>query len=433
MVRPDQVSLGVLVAAVPRDAVDDAVAVCGVREKRSDGTLPAHVITYLTLALCLFPDDDQVEVATKVTGSLDRWGCWNAVWSVPTSSAITQARKRLGRDLFVELFERICGPVAGAAGPHAQVAALGMARGSFLRRWRLLAIDGFGVDVPDSAANAAEFGYAGSGDNRSAFPKVRVVALAECGTHAVVAAEVDAYRVGEKTLAQRLYPRLRRDELLTADRGFYSWRAWDAAVATGAGLLWRAPTQLELPVVRVLTDGTYLTALIAPTIRGRRRERLLAAARAGADLADINAVPDAFDERGLPVIHLARVIEYDVPDRVGNGTGEVITLITNLLDIDGDDGARADELAAAYHQRWEQETANDQLKTHLRGPGRVLRSRLPDLAYQEIWAYLIVHHTISALIAKASAAADLDPDQISFARTLRLIRRTATGTADIPP
>jgi hypothetical protein len=433
VVRPDQVSLGVLVSAVPRDAVDEAVAVCGVREKRSDAKLPAHVVTYLTLALCLFPDDDYAEVATKVTGSLDRWGCWDAAWTVPTTSAITQARKRLGREVFPELFERTCGPVAGEAGPTAAVVALGTARGSFLRRWRLLAIDGFEIDVPDTKENAAEFGYAGSGDNRSAFPKARVVALAECGTHAFVAAEVDAYCVGEKTLAQRLYPRLRADELLTADRGFYSWQAWDTAVATGAALLWRAPTQLELPVVRVLGDGTYLTALIKPTVRGRRRERLLGAARAGQDLGDVNTVPDAFDERGLPVIHLARVVEYDIPDRVGNGTGELIVLLTSILHPAGNDGARADELAAGYHQRWEEETANDQLKTHLRGPGRVLRSRLPDLAYQEIWAYLIVHHAISALTAKASAAADLDPDSISFVKALRLIRRTATGTADIPP
>jgi hypothetical protein len=433
VVRPDQVSLGVLISAVSRDAVDEAVAVCGVRERRRDGKLPAHVITYLTLALSLFPDDDYTEVATRVTGSLDRWGCWDADWNVPTASAITQARKRLGRDVFPELFERTCGPVAGQAGPTAQAVALGTARGSFLRRWRLLGIDGFEIDVPDSRENAAEFGYAGSGDNRSAFPKARVVALAECGTHAFVAAEVDAYAVGEKTLAQRLYPRLRGDELLTADRGFYSWEAWDTAQATGAALLWRAPTQLELPVLRVLGDGTYLTVLIKPSVRGRRRERLLTAARDGLDLTDINTVPDAFDERGLPVVHLARVIEYDVPDRAGSGTGEVIVLLTTVLDLGGDDGARADELAAAYHERWEQETANDQLKTHLRGPGRVLRSRLPDLAYQEIWAYLIIHHAISALTARASAAADLDPDSISFAKALRLIRRTATGTADIPP
>jgi hypothetical protein len=429
-VRTDQVTLGVLVNAVPRDAVDDAITVCGVREKRSDGKLPAHVVTYLTLALCLFPDDDYEEVATKVTGSLDRWNCWNAAWSVPTASAITQARKRLGRTVFPELFERTCGPVAGPTGVTADVVARGTARGSFLRGWRLLAIDGFEVDVPDSKENAAEFGYAGSGENRSAFPKARVVALAECGTHAFVAAEVDAYRVGEKTLAARLYPRLRGDELLTADRNFYSWTAWDTAQATGAALVWRAPTQLDLPVISVRPDGTYLTALITPTIRGARRERLLAAARAGADLADINAVPDAFDQRGLPVIHLARVIEYDVPDREGNGTGELIVLLSTITHPRD---ARADELAVAYNERWEEETGNDQLKTHLRGPARVLRSRLPDLAHQEIWAYLIVHHAISDLTAKASAAADLDPDRISFTKVLRLIRRTATGTADIPP
>jgi hypothetical protein len=343
----------------------------------------------------------------------------------------------LGRRLFAEVFERCCGPVAGAAGPTAEHGALGTARGAFLRSWRLLAIDGFEVDLPDSKENAAEFGYAGSGENRSAFPKARVVALSECGTHAFLAAEIGSYDTGEKTLAARLYPRLREDELLTADRGFYSWTAWDAASATGAALVWRAPTQLDLPIVRVLPDGTYWTVLIKPTIRGGRRERLIEAARDGLDLADIDTVPEAFDEKGLPVVHLARVIEYDVPDRDGNGSGELIVLLTNVLDlpVNGADpaGASADELASVYHERWEQETGHDQLKTHLRGPGKILRSRLPDLAHQEIWAYLIVHHAISALIAKASAAADRDPDRVSFAKVLRLVRRTATGTADIPP
>src|SRR5512135_383652 len=222
VVRTDQVTLGVLISQVPRDAVDEAVTACGVREKRSDGKLPAHVTIYLTLALALFPDDAYEEVATKVTGSLDRFGCWDAAWTVPTSSGSTQARKRLGRKVFAQVFERCCGPVAGPAGPTAEMAALGTARGAFLRSWRVLAIDGFEVDLPDSKENAAAFGYAGSGENRSAFPKARVVALAECGTHAFVAADIGSYETGEKTLAARLYPRLRDDELLNADRGFYS-------------------------------------------------------------------------------------------------------------------------------------------------------------------------------------------------------------------
>jgi hypothetical protein len=405
-VTADQVSLGVLVSSVPRDVVDAAVAANGVSAKRSGGTLPPHVVAYLTMALCLFPDDDYTEVATKVTGSLSRFGCWDASWQVPTASGITQARKRLGPVVMADVFEGV-----------AQVVATGDTRGAWLRRWRLLAIDGFDVDLPDTEANAATFGYAGSGDNRSAFPKARVVALAECGTHAFLAAEVDAFSVGESTLAARLYPRLRPDELLTADRNFYSFDAWAAAARTGAALLWRAPTQLRLPVVAVLADGTYTSVVIRAGIRGPRRERIIAAARAGADLHPDEA-------------HLVRVIEYDVPDRAGNGTGELIVLLTTISDPAA---ARADELAAAYHDRWEEETANDQLKTHLRGPARVLRSRLPDLARQEIWAWLSVHYALAVLIARAAEAADLDPDRISFTRTLRLARRTATGTADIPP
>ena len=179
--------------------------------------------------------------------------------------------------------------------------------------------------------------------------------------------------------------------------------------------------------MQVLADGTYLSVVMDSRIPGARREQVLAAARAGDDLAQVEA---ALDERGRPVARLVRVLEYDVPDRAGNGTGELVVLLSSITDPAD---AGADELAGGYHQRWEEETANDQLKTHLRGPGKVLRSRLPDLVHQEIWGYLIVHHAISALIARASAAADLDPDRISFVKTLRLIRRTATGTADIPP
>jgi hypothetical protein len=161
-----------------------------------------------------------------------------------------------------EVFEGVVEPVATM-----------FTRRAWLRRWRLLAIDGFDVDVPDTLANGGEFGYAGSGQNRSAYPKVQVVALSECGTHAFLAAEVDAYTVGEKTLANRLYPRLNRDELLTADRNFYSFGAWALAADSGVALLWRAPTQLGLPVAQALPDGTYLSVLINPKIGGRRPPR----------------------------------------------------------------------------------------------------------------------------------------------------------------
>jgi hypothetical protein len=407
VVRPDQVSLGVLVSSVPRDVIDAAVQACDVGAKRSGGKLPPHVVAYLVMGLWVFADDPYEEVATKVTGALDRFGCWDADWTVPTSSGITQARKRLGAKMMRLVFEQVAEPVATPT-----------TRGAWLRDLRLLAIDGFDADVPDSKDNAEQFGYASGGQGHSGYPKVRVVALSECGTHAFLAAEVDAYAVGEKTMARRLYPRLHGDELLTADRNFYSYTDWGLAVDAGAQLLWRAPTGLGLPVVQILTDGTFLSVLINPTIRSStRREAILATARAGEDLD-----PD----QG----YLVRVVEYDVPDRVGNGSGELIVLLTTITDVAD---ARADELAAGYHERWEQETGHDQLKTHLRGPGQVLRSRLPDLVRQEIWAWLIVHYAIAVLIAKAAEAADIDPDRVSFTRTLRIIRRTATGTADFSP
>jgi Insertion element 4 transposase N-terminal len=152
VVRPDQVSLGVLVTAVPRDVVDAAVPGNGVGAKRSDGKLPAHVTAYLTMAMCLFTEDDYTEVATKVTGSLSRWGCWDAGWSVPTASGITQAPVNgWTPGCLAEVLEQVA--------PRCD----DVDQGAWLRRWRLVAIDGFEVDLPDTPGNAAESGYAGSG------------------------------------------------------------------------------------------------------------------------------------------------------------------------------------------------------------------------------------------------------------------------------
>ncbi len=123
-----------------------------------------------------------------------------------------------------------------------------------------------------------------------------------------------------------------------------------------------------------------------------------------------------------------RVIEYDVPDREGDGKDELIVLVTTITDFRA---ATAQALAGAYHERWEHETGNAQLKTYLRGPGRVLRSGSPELIEQEIWGYLLTHYAISALICAAATAAGIDPDRVKFKRTLRIVRR-AVGPA-FPP
>jgi Insertion element 4 transposase N-terminal/Transposase DDE domain len=404
----DQVSLGVLASSVPRDVIDDVVVTCGRQAKRSDGKLPPHVMVFFTMAMALFADEDYEEVAARLAGTLGAWKCWDARWGAPTSGGITRARERLGFEPLAGIFAKVAVPVADP-----------LTQGAFLGPWRLMSIDGLEWDAPDTSGNAAAFGYPGGGQDRAAFPKVRVVTVSECGSHAVVDAEIGGIAgkgAGEQSLARRLYGRLADDWLLIADRNFYNWQDWRAAAASGAALLWRVKSDLTLPVLQLLPDGSYLSVLVSPTVKGKAREQLTAAARGGEDLDEDKAT-------------LVRVIEYEVPDREGDGKGELIALITTVTDPRQ---APAPLLAEAYHQRWEHETGNDQLKTHLRGPGRVLRSKSPDMVRQEIYGYLLAHHALSALICQAATEADIDPDRVKFTRTVRIIRR-AIGPADFPP
>jgi hypothetical protein len=402
----DWISLGVLASSVPRDAVDEAVMASGRAAKRSDGKLPPHVMVYFAMALALFAEEDYEEVAARLTETLASWGCWDDSWSTPTSGGITQARKRLGPEPLELLFGRVAVPVAGE-----------LTRGAFLREWRLMAIDGFELDVPDTPANAAAFGYPAGAREHPAFPKVRVVTIGECGSHAKVAAQmgpVGGKGSSEQALARRMLGQLEPGWLLIADRGFYNWPDWQAAAATGAALLWRVKADLRLPVLELLPDGSYLSVVARAALHDKARAKLIAAARAGEHLDPAQAMR-------------VRVIEYEIPDR--DGDGELIALITTITDPAA---ASAQELAQAYCQRWEEETGNDQLKTCLRGPGSVLRSKSPDMVRQEIYGYLLTHYAISALISRAAAEADIDPDRVKFLRTVRIIRRRAAGPA-FPP
>jgi len=202
----DWISLGVLASAVPRDAVDDAVEATGRGAKRSGGKLPPHVMVYFAMALALFADDDYEEVAARLTETLRGWDCWDDAWEVPTSGGITQARQRLGYEPLRELFSQVAAPVAEE-----------LTRGAFLGPWRLMAIDGFEWDAPATEPNIAAFGFAGaSGDDpdKAAFPKVRVVTISECASHAMVDARIGPVAgkgAGEQSLARTLYAQLADD------------------------------------------------------------------------------------------------------------------------------------------------------------------------------------------------------------------------------
>ena len=149
-----------------------------------------------------------------------------------------------------------------------------------------MAVDGFEWDAPDSRENAEAFGYAGP-ERTGGFPKVRVVTVSECASHAVVDAEMGAIAgkgSGEQALARRLYGRLEEDWLLIADRGFYSFESWTGAAASGAALLWRVKADLVLPVLELLPDGSYTSVLFRPGLHDKARRTLSGVARAGEDL-----------------------------------------------------------------------------------------------------------------------------------------------------
>jgi hypothetical protein len=361
------------------------------------------------MALALFSDEDYEEVWARLTETLAGWGGFGDDQALVTTGGITQARQRLGHEPVKGTFELVAAPVATLD-----------TSGAFLGNWRKMSIDGLEWDVPDTEANAAGFGYPGTGDGgRAAFPKARAVTIGECASHAPVLAAIGpctSKGSGEQSLARELYPRLEEDWLLIADRNFYNWRDWCTAADTGAALLWRVKADLILEPLEFLTDGSYLSVLVNPKVKGTARAKILEAARAGEDLESDRA-------------RYVRVVEYEVPDRAGAGKDELIALVTTITDLRQ---AAAPALAAAYHERWEHETGNAQLKTYLRGPGKILRSQSPDLVKQEIWGYLLTHYAISALICTAATAAGIDPDRVKFKRAVRIVRRRVDDPA-FPP
>jgi hypothetical protein len=256
------------------------------------------------------------------------------------------------------------------------------------------------LDVADTAENDKAFGRPGASRGSSAFPKIRFVALLENGTHVLWAAHMDRYAIDEITLAEKVVPALRKQMLCLADRFFPSYKLWRAAAKTGADLLWRVRQNARLDVEKRLPDGSYLSRIYASTSDRRNRRN------------------------GIVV----RVIDYrlkDVPD-----AEPIYRLTTTILDHEQ---APAKELAALYHERWEIETALDELKTHLRGAQIVLRSKTPELVQQEFFGLLMAHFAIRGLMHEAALKGDEDPDRLSFLHTVHVVRRRMARYGAIPP
>lgn len=395
----DRVGLGVLAAQFPNALVSEVIEETGRREQRSRD-LPAALMARYVIALALFPSDGYDEVMRQVKLAEDWLSGDAGAVRVPSTTAISSARDRLGVEPVRRLFERTAVPMA----------VRGKTVGAFYRGWRVCAFDGTTLLLPDTPGNARAYGKPGNDRGEGALPQMRVLGLAECGTRALLAAGFGgtggSKAASEQKLLAGLLPAFQRGMLVLADRNFLGYDQWKAAAATGADLLWRAKTDRRLPVEQPLDDGSYLSHLRDSKAKGKG-----------------GAIK-------------VRVIEYTLdrdPDTgrpLGPAKKETYRLITTILDPAA---APAEELAALYSERWESETLFDEVKIHQQDARLVLRSRTPERVEQEVWGILALHRALRSLIHDAARTAEVDPDRISFTHAVKVVRRQVVRRAIFPP
>lgn len=384
----DYISVGVLTTLVPADKVQEVLRQTQ-RESVRERDLPAHVVVYHVLALALYMRSSAREVLRCLLEGVQWLLDPAAPVRVVGDSGISQARSRLGAEPLQKLYEAVVRPIA-----------IELTKGAWYRKWRLVSLDGSTLDVADTTENDRAFGRAESGRGTSAFPKLRFVALLECGTHVLWGARMDKYATGEVTLADSVVESLRPGMLCLADRLFFGYKLWQKAAQTGTELLWRVKRDLRLEMETRLPDGSYLSHIFASSSDRRHRRN------------------------GIAV----RVIEYRL--KGVKGSESLYRMVTTILDHTQ---APAAELAALYHERWEIETSLDELKTHLRGAQIVLRSKTPELVKQEFFGLLLTHYAIRSLMHQAALKADEDPDRLSFLHTVRVVQRRLPRYVAIPP
>jgi len=384
----DYVSLGVITNTVPLAKIR-AVLASTAKGSIRQRDLPAHVVVYYVIALALYMQSSYREVLRCLLEGIQWLVNPSTKIKVAGKSGISQARTRVGWEPLRQLHDEIVGPIAVKA-----------TKGAWYRDWRLVSLDGSTLDVADERANEEAFGRPGASRGRSAYPQIRFVSLVENGTHVLFGTQMDAYGTGEITLAKTVLPGLRKGMLCLADRQFFGFEFFNQALSTGADLLWRIKKNMRLACEQRFSDGSYLSRIY----------------------------PSEKDWRHKTNGAFVRVIDYRLE---GVADSEPIyRLATSILDHEQ---APAEELAALYHERWEIETALDELKTHLRGAKIVLRSKTPDLVRQEFYGLLMAHFAIRGLMHEAALKGGEDPDRLSFLHAVRVIRRKLPAYHAVPP
>src|SRR3954471_14753893 len=367
---PTRERLRALKRIIPRADIEAVLARTG-HDRAHCRRLPAWFMVWFVIALGLFCRDCYRQVF--------RWLQPFRKGGTPRRTTLCEARKRLGIAPMRLLAEQVI-----------QLRGKPTTPGAFYRGMRTMALDGFVIDVPDTPANERAFGRPGSSRAPAAFPQARVLALCETGSHVLWRSLIKPCTCGEVTMAHYLLRFLQQDMLLLWDRNFLSYRTVAEVRQRKAHLLARIKSNLIFVPIRALGDGSYLAKLYRDADDRRK------------------------DRNGI----LARIIEYTFDDPGRTGSGEPHRLLTTLLDETLDP---AETLIVLYHERWEEELAIDELKTHQR-ERPVLRSQTPGGVVQEVYGLLLGHYVIRLLMQEGATREGIDPRRLSFTGTLKILR-----------
>ena len=379
----EKMAFGHLTNIFPLESVRDALAEHNRKTVRVR-ELPTELTVYLQILQGLYGERPQKEVLACTTEGL-QYLFGTKEFKLPSKAAISKRRSHVGWEPLKLLFDRCCKPLSKPG-----------TKGSYYKNWLVTALDGTDFDLADTPENDKYFGRSQNQNSVGPYPKAHAVALMEVGTRTAIGLEIGVYRDSELTLAEKLIPTLSCRYLVLADRLFMSYDLFKEASDTGAALVFRARLDRKLDPVEYLNDGSFIS-MIYPSEGPNRKQR------------------------GIKV----RAIEYEV---VGSPSGEIIRLITSILDPRD---APADDLATLYHERWEIETMLDELKTHLEI--KIVRSKTPNLVKQEIYGIFMAHYALKSVMHGAARRDDIDPDNVSFIHSVRVIRRAIISSGAFSP
>lgn len=383
-----KISLSYLCKSYSKKIINQAISDTNSKEQRVR-VLPSDVVFYYTLALVMYPGVAAREVMRILLESIRFMVGLNDDSSlVVAKSAITKARKRLGYRSLQKIYNDHVKPIANKESKE-----------SFYKNLRLVAIDGTILDLPDSKQNSTYFQRQMSGDN-SPFPQARMISIIECGTHIIFKSEIASIKIGEITMAKSMLKNLSTGMLCIADRNYFCYELWDIACKSGSSLLWRARNTANLPIEQILPDNSYLSTIKSANKKQKRQVRVI------------------------------EFISKAIDPKTGKAKEENYRFISNILDHTI---LPTKDVFDIYRARWEIETAFKELKISLPNYKSLIRAKVPDLVYQEIYAILLVHYSVRRLMYEAAQLAQIDPDDLSFTHSLNVVKRKSQNLTIFSP